>query len=105
MSMKTSGNPSPEWYLYMIRCADGSLYTGITTDVARRFSEHQGEGGTGAKYLRGKGPIVLVFEKGLSGRSLALKIESRVKKMSKSEKEELLRHASLIDSLISQIDA
>ena len=44
-----------EWYLYVIRCRDGSLYTGISTDVERRFADHQAD--NGAKYLRGRGPI------------------------------------------------
>ena len=72
-----------DWYLYLVRCRDGSLYTGITTDVARRFAEHQGNGDVGAKYLRGRGPLVLVFQKKLGSRSLALGVESKVKKLSK----------------------
>jgi putative endonuclease len=69
----------PDWYIYMIRCRDGSLYTGITTDVDRRFAEHREGGNAGAKYLRGRGPLVLVFQKRLGSRSLALVVESRVK--------------------------
>ena len=57
-----------DWHLYLIRCHDGSLYTGITTNVARRFAEHQGNGDTGAKYIRGRGPLVLVFQKKLGYR-------------------------------------
>ncbi len=92
-----------DWHLYLIRCYDGSLYTGITTDVARRFAEHQGNGNAGAKYLRGRGPLVLVFQKKLGSRSLALGVESRVKKLSKARKEELVRDNTRIDEVIKQV--
>ncbi|MFC2007327.1 GIY-YIG nuclease family protein [Chloroflexota bacterium] len=94
-----------DWHLYLIRCHDGSLYTGITTDVARRFAEHQGNGNAGAKYLRGRGPLVLVFQKKLGSRSLALGVESKVKKLSKARKEELVRTNTLIDVIIKQVGA
>ena len=93
------------WHLYLVRCHDGSLYTGITTDVARRFAEHQGNGDTGAKYLRGRGPLVLVFQKKLGGRSLALGVESKVKKLSKAKKEELIRDNTHIDEIIKLVSS
>ncbi len=89
-----------DWYLYLVRCRYGSLYTGITTDVARRFAEHQGNSDTGAKYLRGRGPLVLVFQKKLGSRSLALGVESKVKKLSKARKEELIRDNKRIDEIV-----
>ncbi len=92
-----------DWHLYLIRCHDGSLYTGITTDVARRFAEHQGNGNAGAKYLRGRGPLLLVFQKKLGSRSLALGVESKVKKLSKARKEELVRANTRIDEMIKQV--
>jgi len=92
-----------DWYLYMVRCRDGSLYTGITTDVDRRFAEHQGN--TGAKYLRGRGPLELVFQKKLGSRSLALGVESRVKKLTKARKEELVKGNMRIDEIIKQAGA
>ena len=92
-----------DWHLYVVRCHDGSLYTGITTDVARRFAEHQGNGDTGAKYLRGRGPLVLVFQKKLGSRSLALGVESKVKMLSKARKEELVRANTRIDEIIKQV--
>ena len=91
-----------DWHLYLVRCRDGSLYTGITTDVARRLAEHLGNGDTGAKYLRGRGPLMLVFQKKLGGRSLALKVESKVKKLSKAKKEELIRTRKHIEVIIKQ---
>lgn len=92
-----------DWHLYLIRCRDGSLYTGITTDVARRFAEHQENNGTGAKYLRGRGPLELVFQKSLGSKSLALGVENKVKKLSKARKEELIRTNKHIDIIIKQV--
>ncbi len=92
-----------DWHLYLLRCRDGSLYTGITTDVARRFAAHQGNGDAGAKYLRGRGHLVLVFQKKLESRSLALGVESKVKKLSKARKEELIRDDTRIDEIIKQV--
>ena len=85
-----------EWYLYMVRCRDGSLYTGITTDVERRFAEHEGNSG-GAKYLRGRGPLTLVFQQKIGNRSLAQVVESRVKRLSRSRKESLIKLPERLD--------
>ena len=92
-----------DWHLYLVRCRDGSLYTGITTNVPRRFAEHQENSGVGAKYLRGRGPLMLVFHKKLGSRSLALGVESRVKKLSKARKEELIRTKKHIEVIIKQV--
>ena len=73
----------PDWYLYLIRCRDGTLYTGISTDVDRRFAQHQGAGNAGSRYLKGRGPLNLVFQKNLGSKSLALKVERKVKKLSR----------------------
>jgi putative endonuclease len=94
-----------DWYLYLVRCQNGSLYTGISTDVARRFAQHQGEGGAGSKYLKSREPLVLVFQKKLGSRSLALGVESKVKKLSKARKEELIRANTRIDEIIKQISS
>ena len=94
-----------DWHLYLVRCHDGSLYTGITTDVARRFAEHQENRGAGAKYLRGRGPLMLVFQKKLGNRSLALGVESKVKKLSKARKEELVRTREGIDEIITMVSS
>ena len=93
------------WYLYLVRCRDGSLYTGITTDVARRFAEHQENNGAGAKYLRGRGTLVLVIQKKLGSRSLALGVESKIKKLAKARKEELIRDNTRIDEIIAQVSS
>ena len=88
MAVKSPGDV--RWYLYMVRCHDGSLYTGIATDVERRFGQHQGSGDGGSKYLRGRGPLTLVFQKRVGDRSQALKVEARVKRLSKEKKELLI---------------
>jgi len=80
-----------EWYLYLIRVKNGSLYTGIAMDVERRFSEHVAGGKQGAKYLRGRGPLKLVFRQKIGSRSQALKTEAAVKKMPRAQKENLIR--------------
>ena len=92
-----------DWHLYQVRCQDGSLYTGITTNVARRFAEHQENNGVEAKYLRGRGPLVLVFQKNLGSRSMALGVESKVKRLSKGKKEELIRTRKHIEVIIKQV--
>jgi len=78
----TPTEPDITWFLYLIRCKDGSLYTGITTDVERRFIEHQS--GKGAKYLRGKAPLTLAFQQKVGSRSAALKAEASIKQLSKT---------------------
>jgi len=75
-----------EWFLYMVEYADGRLYTGITTDVHRRFTEHSEGGIKGAKALRGKGPLKLVFQQQMLNRSTASIAESAIKKLSKQQK-------------------
>ena len=75
------------WYLYIARCGDSSLYTGITTDVDRRFNEHVAQGKKCAKYLRGKDPLTLVFTVEAGTRSEASRSEMRLKRLSKVHKE------------------
>lgn len=76
------------WYIYILECSDGSLYTGITTDVNRRLLEHNS--GKGAKYTRSRLPVKIraVFES--QSRSEALKEEYRIKQLSREEKLKLL---------------
>ena len=76
------------WYLYILRCGDGTLYTGITTDVARRFATHRE--GRGAKYTRGRGPLELVYREVCGTHSQALKRELEIKAMPRQEKLALL---------------
>ncbi len=90
----------PEWSIYLLRCADGSMYTGIATDVSRRISEHE-QGKRGAKYLRGRGPFELVYQRAVGDRSVATRIEYCVKQLSRSEKENLQRLPARIDELLN----
>ena len=87
------------WHLYVIRCGYGSLYTGISTDVARRFQEHQDAGRKAAKYLRGKGALSLAYQTEAGDRSAASKLEYTVKQLSKLHKEQLVAGKLDIDNL------
>lgn len=81
--------PEPDsalWSVYLVRCSDNSLYTGIATDVARRFAEHQAQGTRTARYLRGRAPLTLVFQCPAGDRSAALKLEYRIKQLSRADK-------------------
>ena len=69
------------WFVYMLRCADGSLYTGITTDLARRLAEHNGEGGLGARYTRGRRPVTLAYSESVSSRAEAARREAAIKQL------------------------
>jgi len=80
----------PQWHLYLLRLANGHLYTGITTDVERRFAEHVAGPPKGAKCLRGRGPLQLVHAQPVGGRGEALRAEWAVKKLSKRHKEQLI---------------
>ena len=77
------------WKLYILRCGDGSLYTGISTDVQRRLEEHRS--GKGAKYTRSRGPLELVYEEECGNHSAALKRELEIKKLSREEKIKLIK--------------
>lgn len=77
------------WYVYMLRCGDGTLYTGITDDVQRRLETHRM--GKGAKYTRGRGPLELVYTEELPNKSAALKREIEIKKLSRQKKLNLIR--------------
>lgn len=90
----------PEWYLYMVRCRDGKLYTGIATDIERRIAEHQA--GKGAKYLRGRAPLKLVFRKKIGPRSLALKVEQAIKKLPKCRKETIVAAGMVLNRVLTR---
>lgn len=76
------------WKLYILRCRDGSLYTGITTDVEKRFAAHNA--GKGAKYTRGRGPLELVYSEACGDHSAALKRELEIKSLPREEKMKLI---------------
>ena len=75
------------WYVYMLRCGDGTLYTGMTDDVERRLAAHRS--GTGAKYTRGRGPLELVYTEEQPDKSSALRREFQIKKLPRERKSAL----------------
>lgn len=76
------------WYVYLLRCADGSLYAGITTDLDRRLAQHNA--GTGAKYTRARRPVSLAWHEPAADRAAASQREHRVRSLPKAAKEALV---------------
>ena len=89
--------------MYLVRTRDGSLYTGISADVSRRFAEHQAGGEKCARYLRGRGPLELVFEREVGDRSVALKAETRIKRLARTEKEQIVHLNPPAKKLLARI--
>ena len=81
--------PSDPWFVYILRCADGSLYTGITKDVKRRCQQHNA--GTASRYTRSRGPVRLVYQELRPSQSSALKREAAIKAMTRREKLAMIR--------------
>jgi uncharacterized protein (TIGR02453 family) len=81
------------WAVYLVRCADGSLYTGVATDVARRVAEHNA--GTGARFTRARRPVLVVHQEPAADRSAALRREARIKRLPRTQKERLIREGTL----------
>lgn len=82
------------WFVYMLRCGDGSLYTGSTTDVTRRLREHQS--GTGAKYTRSRPPVALVYTEPAADRAAAQRREAAIKRLPHREKLNLLETENML---------
>ena len=79
-----------DWFVYIVRCADDSLYTGITKDVDRRVQEHNAGDKLAAKYTRARLPVVLVYQETCESRSIATKREIEIKQLSRTDKQNLL---------------
>ena len=77
------------WYIYILRCGDGTLYTGVTNSLERRLAAHWA--GKGAKYTRGRGPLNLAYTEAVPDKSAALRREYQIKSLSRSEKERLIQ--------------
>jgi predicted GIY-YIG superfamily endonuclease len=87
------------WFVYLLRCADGSLYTGITNDVPRRLKQHNA--GTASRYTRSRLPVVLVYHEAQASHSHALKRELAIKALSRQEKESMIRAAGPAEQRLS----
>ena len=74
------------WQVYILRCGDGSLYTGVTTDTERRLQEHNGERPGGARYTRARRPVSLLWQEACESRSQALQREAQIKQLKRSQK-------------------
>jgi predicted GIY-YIG superfamily endonuclease len=79
------------WFVYMLRCRGGSLYTGITTDLARRLARHNA--GKASRYTRSRRPTTLVYQEIVEGHGAALRREAAIKALSRTAKENLIRSA------------
>jgi len=77
------------WHLYVVKCGDDTLYTGITTDITRRVNEHNASS-RGAKYTKTRRPVTLVYSKAYPNKSLAMKAEYRFKQLTRVEKLNLI---------------
>ena len=82
----TTGLRRSAWWVYVLRCADGSLYTGITTDVDRRLAEHNGDGAGGARYTRSRRPVALVYAEAAASRAEAARREAAIKRLDRARK-------------------
>ena len=94
-----------EWSLYIIKTRLDTLYTGVTTDVERRFKEHSGANKRGARYLKGKGPLELMWHQAIGSQSMALMLEYRVKQLNKRQKLQIISGQLSVSSLIAEVSA
>ena len=90
-----------DWFVYILRCADDSLYTGITNDVARRVKQHN-TGQQGARYTRQRRPVTLVYCEKVDGRAVALRRELEIKALGKAHKETLIKLVLLHETMSEQ---
>lgn len=102
-------NDDALWFVYMVRSADGRLYTGVTTDTERRLNEHR-QAGTkpktrGAKYFRGRSGLQMVYKKSVANRSTAQKLEYRIKQLEKPRKEALVKGTVSLEQLFPDENA
>ena len=99
--MAEENEEAAKWSLYLVRTAEGSLYTGVSTDVKRRLSEHENKDkkNKGAKALRGKGPLKMVFKIVVGNKSDALMLEYKIKQLSRIDKERLISCTNELEEL------
>ncbi|MGE0867114.1 MAG: GIY-YIG nuclease family protein [Kofleriaceae bacterium] len=92
---------SSSWYVYLARCADGSLYCGIARDVAKRIAEH--DAGRGARYTRGRGPLAVVLVRRYRTKGMALRVEYAIKQLARTGKERLITSPHELRRLIRRM--
>lgn len=85
------------WHVYLLRCADGTFYTGITTDPARRLRQHNGELSGGARYTQARRPVELAWQGACESRSAAAKAEYRIRRLSRQQKKSLIQSSTIND--------
>lgn len=85
------GDSASSWQVYLLRCADGSLYTGVTTDLCRRLAQHNGERAGGPRFTRGRRPVELLWQEAAPDRSAAQRREAAIKQLPRVAKLALLR--------------
>jgi putative endonuclease len=89
------------WYVYVARCADGTLYCGIARDVAERIAAH--DAGTGARYTRGRGPLRVMLVRRCRDKGRALRLEYSIKQLTRAEKEALVGAPAQVDRLVRKL--
>ena len=87
--------PGAPFWVYVLRCADGTLYAGVARDLSRRVSEHNGERRNGARYTAARRPVCIVYQRQFANRSLAQQEEARIKALTRAEKEALIATAPM----------
>ena len=96
--------PASEFSVYILLCGDGSYYTGIASDVERRLQEHRSSP-RGAKYLKGRGPLRLVYSEVVGGRATALRAEYRIKQLDRLQKEALIQRCLTLQEVVADQDS
>jgi putative endonuclease len=91
--MSQNRENSGSWYVYILRCSDNTLYTGITIDPARRLKEHNEDDKLGARYTRARRPVDLIYQESCANRSAAARREAAIRKMSRKEKLHLIQNS------------
>lgn len=89
------------WYVYVARCADGSLYCGIARDVPARIAAH--DAGTGARYTRGRGPLEVLLTRRCATKGTALRVEYAFKQLTRDHKERLLQRPKPLDAIARRV--
>ncbi len=100
-----NGDAPGPWYLYLVRTREGALYTGISTDVARRLEEHRRGGRRGARFLRARAPLQLVYRAALGDRSVAQAAEYRVKRLPRRDKEGIVASQPSAEQLLQLLQS